>query len=112
MKRRIVVTGVGLVTPVAIGTEETWQGLVSGKSGIGPITHFDHTAFATHFAGEVKNFDPTRWVTGRESRALDPFVQYAIAAGGLAMEDSGLKIEGAFAERVGCFVGAGLGGVT
>jgi len=112
MSRRVVVTGIGLITPLAVGTEDTWQALLAGKSGIGPITHFDHTAFATHFAGEVKNFDPTRWVTGREVRSLDPFVQYAIAAGALAMEDSGLKIEGAFAERVGCFLGAGLGGVT
>jgi 3-oxoacyl-[acyl-carrier-protein] synthase II len=111
-KRRVVVTGVGLVTPVAIGTEETWQGLVAGKSGIGPITHFDHSQFATHFAGEVKGFDPTRWITSREAKTIDPFIQYAIAASTLAMEDSGLKIEPSFADRVGCFVGAGLGGVT
>jgi 3-oxoacyl-[acyl-carrier-protein] synthase II len=112
MARRVVITGIGLVTPIAIGTEETWQGVLAGKSGIGPITHFDHTAFATHFAGEIKGFDPTRWVTSREAKSIDPFIQYAIAAGSLAMEDSGLKIEGSFAERVGCFVGAGLGGVT
>ncbi|HEX4405965.1 MAG TPA: beta-ketoacyl-ACP synthase II [Polyangia bacterium] len=111
-KRRVVVTGVGLVTPVAIGTEETWQGLVSGKSGIGPITHFDHALFATHFAGEVRNFDPTRWMTSRDAKNIDPFIQYAIAGAALAMEDSGLKIDPSFAERVGCFVGAGLGGVT
>src|SRR5882757_1487327 len=112
MARRVVITGVGLVTPIAIGTEETWQGLLAGKSGIGPITHFDHSAFATHFAGEIRNFDPTRWVTSREAKTIDPFIQYAVAAASLAMEDSGLKIEGEFAERVGCFVGAGLGGVT
>ncbi len=81
MARRVVVTGVGLVTPIAVGTEETWQGLLAGKSGIGPITHFDHTAFATHFAGEVKDFDPTRWMTAREAKTLDPFIQYAVAAG-------------------------------
>jgi 3-oxoacyl-[acyl-carrier-protein] synthase II len=85
---------------------------VSGKSGIGPITHFDHSQFATHFAGEIRNFDPTRWMTSRDAKNLDPFIQYAVAAGALAMEDSGLKIEPSFAERVGCFVGAGLGGVT
>ena len=112
MARRVVVTGIGLITPLAVGTEETWQALLAGKSGIGPITHFDHTAFATHFAGEVKGFDPTRWVTSREVRSLDPFVQYAIGAGALAVADSGLEIKGPFAERVGCFVGAGLGGVT
>ena len=94
MARRVVVTGIGLVTPIAVGTEETWQGLLAGKSGIGPITHFDHTSFATHFAGEVKDFDPTRWMTSREAKTIDQFIQYAVAAGSLAMADSGLKIEG------------------
>ena len=112
MKRRVVVTGVGLVTPVAVGTEETWQGLLAGKSGIGPITHFDSTDFATHFAGEVKGFDVTKWISARDARNLDLFIQYAIASALLAVEDSGLKIEGEFAERVGCYVGAGLGGVA
>jgi 3-oxoacyl-[acyl-carrier-protein] synthase II len=112
MGRRVVVTGIGLVTPIAVGTEETWQGLLAGKSGIGPITHFDHSAFATHFAGEVKGFDPTRWMTSRDIKTLDLFLQYAIAAGSLAIHDSGLEIKGEFAERVGCFVGAGLGGVA
>jgi 3-oxoacyl-[acyl-carrier-protein] synthase II len=112
MARRVVVTGIGLVTPIAVGTEETWQGLLAGKSGIGPITHFDHTSFATHFAGEVKDFDPTRWMTSREAKTIDQFIQYAVAAGSLAMADSGLEIKGEFAERVGCFVGAGLGGVS
>jgi 3-oxoacyl-[acyl-carrier-protein] synthase II len=112
MARRVVITGIGLVTPIAIGTEETWQGLLAGRSGIGPITRFDHTAFATHFAGEVKGFDPTTWMTAREAKTLDPFIQYAMAAGSLAVADSGLDISGEFAERVGCFVGAGLGGVT
>jgi 3-oxoacyl-[acyl-carrier-protein] synthase II len=112
MARRVVITGVGLITPLAVGTEETWQGLLAGRSGIGPITHFDHTAFATHFAGEVKGFDVTRWMTNREAKTMDPFIQYAVAAGSLAIADSGLEIKGEFAERVGCFLGAGLGGVT
>ena len=112
MARRVVVTGIGLVTPVAIGTEETWQGLLGGKSGIDLITRFDHTAFATHFAGEVKGFEPTKWMTAREAKTLDPFIQYAVAAGSLAVADSGIEIKGEFGERVGCFVGAGLGGVT
>jgi len=112
MSRRVVVTGIGLVTPLAIGTEETWQAVLAGKSGIAPITHFDHTAFATHFAGEVKAFDPTRWVSSREAKTIDPFIQYALAGAALAMQDSGLEIKESFAERVGCFVGAGLGGVT
>ena len=112
MARRVVITGIGLVTPIAIGTEETWQGVLAGRSGIGPITRFDSTAFATHFAGEVKGFDPTQWMTAREAKTLDPFIQYAVAAGSLAVADSGLEIKGEFGERVGCFVGAGLGGVT
>ncbi|HEY0714853.1 MAG TPA: beta-ketoacyl-ACP synthase II [Polyangia bacterium] len=111
-KRRVVITGVGLVTPVGIGTEETWSGLCQGRSGIGPITYFDATNFATKFAGQLPGFDPTQWMTSREAKQVDPFIQYAIAAGAMAMNDSGLKVEGEFAERVGCFVGAGLGGIT
>jgi 3-oxoacyl-[acyl-carrier-protein] synthase II len=112
MSRRVVVTGIGLVTPLAVGTEETWQAILAGRSGIAPITHFDHSAFATHFAGEVKNFEPTRWMSSRDARTTDAFIQYALAGAALAVEDSGLEIKGEFAERVGCFVGAGLGGVS
>jgi 3-oxoacyl-[acyl-carrier-protein] synthase II len=97
---------------VAVGTEETWQGLLAGRSGIGPITRFDHTHFATHFAGEVKGFDVTRWMTAREAKTVDPFIQYAVAAATIAVADSGLEIKGALAERVGCYIGAGLGGVS
>jgi 3-oxoacyl-[acyl-carrier-protein] synthase II len=112
MSRRVVVTGVGLVTPIAIGTEESWRGLLEGRSGIANITRFDHSKFATHFAGEVKGFDPTRWITSREAKTVDLFIQFAIAAGAMAVADSGLKIEGEFADRVGCYVGAGLGGLS
>jgi 3-oxoacyl-[acyl-carrier-protein] synthase II len=112
MSRRVVITGVGLVTPIAIGTEETWRGLIEGRSGIANITRFDHSKFATHFAGEVKGFDPTRWMTAREAKTVDLFIQFAIAAGAMAVADSGLAIEGEFADRVGCYVGAGLGGLA
>src|SRR4029078_5381628 len=112
MARRVVVTGIGLVTPLAVGTEETWQGLLAGKSGIGPITHFDHTNFETHFAGEVKKFELTRLFTSREAKTIDLFIQYGVAAGLMAVADSGLEIKGDFAEGVACFVGAGLGGVA
>jgi 3-oxoacyl-[acyl-carrier-protein] synthase II len=112
MGRRVVVTGIGLVTPVAVGTEETWQGLLAGRSGIVPITHFDASAFATRFAGEIRGWDPTRWMTGREAKTMDPFIQFAVGAAYLAAEDASFKVEPSFAERVGVYVGAGLGGVT
>jgi 3-oxoacyl-[acyl-carrier-protein] synthase II len=114
MKRRVAVTGVGLVTPLGVGTEETWSALIEGRSGIGPITRFDASAFSARIAGEVKDFQPTRWMTGREARTVmaDPFVQYAVAAGTMAMADAGLTIDGELAERTGCFVGSGMGGLT
>jgi 3-oxoacyl-[acyl-carrier-protein] synthase II len=111
-KRRAVITGIGLVTPVGIGTEQTWRGLLEGRSGIAPITHFDATNFATRFAGEIKSWDPTPWMTSREAKQNDPFIQYAIAAGLMAVQDSKLEIAGEFAERVGTYIGAGLGGIT
>jgi 3-oxoacyl-[acyl-carrier-protein] synthase II len=114
MPRRVVVTGVGLVTPVGIGTEETWQALLRGQSGIGPITRFDASGYTTRFAGEVKGFEPTRWISARDARASmsDPFIQYAVAAGAMAMDDAALVLDGALAERSGCFVGSGMGGVS
>jgi 3-oxoacyl-[acyl-carrier-protein] synthase II len=114
MPRRVAVTGVGLVTPVGVGTEETWQGLLAGRSGIGPITRFDAGQFSTRFAGEIKGFEPTRWMSAREAKSsmADPFIQYAVAAGTMAMEQSGLVLEGELAERSGSFVGSGMGGLT
>jgi 3-oxoacyl-[acyl-carrier-protein] synthase II len=114
MPRRVAVTGLGLVTPVGIGTEETWRALLGGVSGIGPITRFDASEFSTRFAGEVKGFDPTRWISAREARSSmsDLFIQFAMAAGTMAMEDSGLVLEGELAERAGCFIGSGMGGVA
>jgi len=114
MLRRVVVTGVGLVTPVGIGIEETWQALLAGRSGIAPITRFDASRFSTRIAGEVKGFEPTRWMGAREARttAADLFIQYAIAAGSMAMSDAGLTIEGEMCERTGCFIGSGMGGLA
>ena len=112
MSRRVVITGIGMISPLGVGTEQNWQALLAGRPGIGSITKFDATNFATRIAGEVKDFDPTTWMTGRDARSMDVFIQFAVAAGAMAVEDSGLKIEGEFAERVGVFVGAGLGGIT
>ncbi|HEX7507856.1 MAG TPA: beta-ketoacyl-ACP synthase II, partial [Polyangia bacterium] len=114
MPRRVAVTGLGLVTPVGIGTEETWRALLAGVSGMGPITRFDATEFTTRFAGEVKGFEPTRWISAREAKSSmsDLFIQFAMAAGTMAMEDSGLVLEGELAERTGCFIGSGMGGVA
>ena len=114
MPRRVAVTGIGLVTPVGIGTEETWRALLEGVSGIGPITRFDAGEFSTRFAGEVKGFQPTRWISAREARSSmsDPFIQFAMAAGTMAMEDAGLVPGGELGERSGCFIGSGMGGVS
>src|SRR5262245_25158069 len=113
MRRRVVITGMGLVTPLGIGVEENWKSLVDGKSGIGPITQFDCSQFSTRIAGEVKDFDPTRWIDKREVKTLDRFLMFAIAAGQLAIEDAGLpvRLDGEEAERCGVYIGAGLGGV-
>jgi len=112
MERRVVVTGIGLVTPLAIGRDETWSALVAGKSGIGPITQFDVTEFATKFAGEVKNWDATRWIEKRDAKTYDRFLQFGVVAAQLAKEDAGLQIDEKNADRVGVYIGAGLGGVA
>jgi len=110
--RRVVVTGLGIISPLGIGIKENWQALCEGRSGIGPITRFDTTEYETKIAGEVKNFDPTSFLDRKEARKMDPFIHYALAAGIMAMEDSHLKIDQSNAERVGVLVGAGLGGLT
>ena len=112
MERRVVVTGLGIISPLGIGIKENWQALCEGRSGIGPITRFDTTEYETKIAGEVKNFDPTSFLDRKEARKMDPFIHYALAAGIMAMEDSHLKIDQSNAERVGVLVGAGLGGLT
>ena len=111
MKRRVVVTGVGLVTPLGTGTEKTWNSLVNGRSGIGPITRFDASAHASQIAAEVDDFDPTIWFEKKQVKNLDLFVQYGIAAAEFAMQDSGLQITDELAERVGVITGCGMGGL-
>jgi len=115
MSRRVVVTGVGLVTPIGIGTEDTWSGLCNGKSGIGTITRFDTEGFATKIAGQINNFDSSLWIPPREAKSMDQFIHFGIAAAELAKKDAGFpegKFEGEEAERVGVFIGAGLGGIS
>jgi 3-oxoacyl-[acyl-carrier-protein] synthase II len=104
------VTGVGLVTPLAIGTEATWEGILASRSGIGTISRFDATAFSCRIAGEVKNFDPANYVEKKEIKKMGRFIQFAIAAADFALSDSGLKVTPEFAEEVGVYIGSGIGG--
>jgi len=110
MRRRVVVTGVGLVSPLGVGTDVTWRRLLSGASGIGPITLFDPARYSTRFAGEVPAFDPLQWIDKKDVKKCGRFIQFAIAATTMAMEQSGLKIEPANAARVGVLIGSGIGG--
>jgi 3-oxoacyl-[acyl-carrier-protein] synthase II len=109
-KRRVVVTGVGLVSPLGIGTEETWAGLLAGRSGAALITLFDASQHSTRLACEVKGFDPLRWVEKKDVKKMDRFIQFAVAASDLATRDAGLEVEPAIAERVGVYIGSGIGG--
>lgn len=110
-RRRIAITGIGLVTPLAIGTQATWSRLRAGESGIGPITRFDASEFTTRIAGEIRDFDPTRWIPKRDLRSMDTFIHYALAAADMAVTDSGLHEDKPDPERWGCYVGAGMGGL-
>jgi 3-oxoacyl-[acyl-carrier-protein] synthase II len=111
LKKRVVVTGLGLVTPVGIGVHESWDNLCRGKSGLGPITHFDASAFRTRIAGEVKNFKAQDFVAQKMIKRLDVFVHFALAAARMAMEQSGLTITSELAPYVGVMTGCGLGGL-
>ena len=109
-KRRVVVTGVGLVSPVGVGTEATWDAIVAGRSGIGPITLFDAARYPTRFAGEVKTFDPLTWLEKKEVKKCGRFIQFALACATMAIEQSGLQIGAANGNRVGVTIGSGIGG--
>jgi len=110
LTRRVVVTGVGLVCALGIGTEESWKNLVAGCSGVGPITHFDPTAFDCQIAGEVKNFDPLHWIEKKEIKKMARFIQLALAGTDFAIRMSGWKREDSNLDEVGVYVSSGIGG--
>lgn len=111
-KRRVVITGMGMLTPVGNTVESSWQALLAGQSGIGPVEGFDATAFSTRFAGQVKDFDVEVYLPKKEARKMDLFIQYGIAAGAQAMQDSGLQVTDANAHRIGAAIGSGIGGLA
>jgi 3-oxoacyl-[acyl-carrier-protein] synthase II len=110
-KRRVVITGLGIVSPVGNGIAEAWDNIVNGRSGIGPITRFDASVLPTRIAGEVKNFDPAEWMSPKEVRRMDTFIHYGLAATKMAMDDAGLVVTEENAERIGVNVGSGIGGL-
>jgi 3-oxoacyl-[acyl-carrier-protein] synthase II len=112
LKRRVVITGVGLVSSLGIGTNQTWGGLLAGQSGIGLITRFDTAQYPVRIAGEVKGFDPLNWLEKKDVKKMDPFIQYALAASDFAMQSSGLKITPEMETRVGVHIGSGIGGFS
>ena len=111
MKKRVVVTGMGIISPLGIGVEENWSAIINGKSGIGPITRFDTESFPVKFAGEVAGFDAERYMGHKEVKKMDRFIHFAVAASDYALKDSGYEITEKNAERVGVQVGVGLGGL-
>src|SRR2546425_5260340 len=112
VNRRVVVTGIGLVSSLGIGTEANWEALCAARSGIGTITKFDASEFATRIAGEVKNFDPLQFVEKKDVKKMDVFIQYAIAASQFAMDDSKLAVTPERSRRIGVFIASGIGGGT
>jgi 3-oxoacyl-[acyl-carrier-protein] synthase II len=110
-KRRVAITGLGMITPLGVGVEKSWNALVEGKSGIGRITQFDASAFPTRIAGEVEGFNPEDYIEPKEIKKMDRFIHFALAAAQMAVDDAGLQINDSNAERVGVIVGAGMGGL-
>lgn len=112
MKRRVVITGIGITSPLGIGNEENWQGMTEGKSGIGYITHFDASEYAVKIAGEVKGFDPLAFIDKKDLRKMDFHIQYALASSEFALKDANLSINSGNSERIGVFIGSGIGGLN
>ncbi|MGJ0492472.1 beta-ketoacyl-ACP synthase II [Methylobacter sp.] len=111
-KRRVVITGLGAVTPLANTVAETWDGIINGRSGITPINSFDISPFATTFGGVIRNFDITQYIPDKDAKRMDAFIHYGIAAGCQAIEDSGIEVTEANADRIGVAIGSGIGGIT
>ena len=110
--RRVVITGLGAVTPLANNVADTWDGIINGKSGISPIDSFDISSFPTTFGGVIRNFDITDYIPAKDAKRMDGFIHYGLAAGCQAIEDSGIEITEENAERIGVAIGAGIGGIT
>lgn len=110
-KRRVVVTGLGIVSPVGSSVSAAWSNILAGKSGIGPLTHFDVSAFAVRFGGSVKGFDVNDYLTPKDARKMDPFIHYGLGAAVQAIGDAGLEVTEANAERIGVAIGSGIGGI-
>ncbi len=110
--RRVVITGMGIVSPVGNTLAAAWDNIVNGRSGIGQITHFDASAFATRISGEVRDFDPAAFIPPKDIKKMDRFIHYGVAAGSMAIDDAGLEINDANAERIGVIIGSGIGGIA
>lgn len=111
-KRRVVITGMGMVSPVGLTVKESWENILAGNSGIAPLTHFDVSDYPTRFGGSVKGFDPELYIPRKDIKKMDAFIHYGIAAGKQALEDSGLEVNDDNAHRFGVYIGSGIGGVT
>lgn len=111
MKKRVVITGLGAVTPIGIGKDKFWQALLEGKSGIGKITRFDASEYTTQIAGEVKDFDPAQYIDKKEAKRMDRFTQFAVAASKMAFDDSGIDLQSEDLTRIGTMIGTGIGGM-
>ena len=110
-KRRVVVTGLGAVTPLGTGLDKTWNAICAGQSGIARITRFDPTGYDAQIAGEVKDFDPAQFIEKKEIKKMDPFIHYAVGAAQMAVDDAGYKVAPEEATRVGVYIGSGIGGL-
>src|SRR3989442_3447882 len=110
MERRVVITGVGMVSPLGIGNRENWEALLQGRSGIGPITRFDASDYSCRIAGEVKGYNPEDWVPKKDVKKMDLFIHYAMAAAEIAMRDAAFEVKPSEANRVGVYIGSGICG--